>query len=1184
MQKNCITPLLWAEKSPHATFKKTPIIMKSLFFACLIGSAGLVQATNTYAQTTAVSLHVENQTVGDVLQQIESKTEFSFFYNNRHVDLNRRVSVSMNETNIFKILDAVFDGTDVVYQVVDNRIVLSKRNESLPTVQQSGKKITGTVLDATGMPVIGANVMVKGTTNGTITDLDGKFTLDVEEGATLVVSYIGFANQEIKVGNQTNLSIAMKEDAEALDELVVVGFGAQKKVNLTGAVSTVKMEEVMGDRPVVSASQALQGTMPGLQITTSSGKPGQNMSLNIRGTNRINLDKYGAGEPLVLVDNVPMDINMISPSDIETVTVLKDAASAAIYGARAAFGVILITTKQSAKGQKMRINYNNNFAFSTPQGLIEKASPLETVRFYKDMGYKSGRYAMGGQDIDTWLGYLEDYAVHPENYPLGYYIDDTGQRYDLKEVNHLENMMDKSGFQQTHNISVDGGTEKTAYRLSFGYLDEDGILVTDKDHYARYNVSSFINTEITSWLSLQADVKYANSRVDEPNMTSLRAWNPYRLAQLLPSYYPEGEVELGGEVLPIGTSKWNIENSPLKTEKKEDIRLFGKAIFKPIEGLLINAEYTFNRTNTSNDEYNKKLAYINAEKGFQKAYTHNGNTLYKLTETHLNYNAINLYANYTKSFEEHTLNVMGGFNQEYSYMQKVWGQKLNVVNPDHPSLTGASGTQTTGDAYDEFALRGLYYRISYDYKGKYLFETNGRYDGSSKFPENNRFGFFPSFSLGWRVSEESFMDWSKEFLTNFKLRGSFGQVGNQAIANYAFLGTMNMVNGWLYDGDWYMARTTPALFSSNFTWEKVETLDIGFDLGLFDNRLDIVFDWYRRDTKGMLAPGKELPSVLGASAPMENSADLRTKGWEVAINWRDKIGDDWRYNVGFNLYDSRAHITKFDNPTGALGGDNYRVGQEIGEIWGFVTDRFYTEDDFSFIDEEKGIYTLKEGVPTIDPYVRDPRPGDILFKDLNNNGKIDATGDNTASNPGDRTIIGNSSRRFPFSITGGLGWKGFDVSVFFEGVGKRDLIIGTNSPSNFLAWPHTNVDNPDAAATVLKHHLDYWTPENTDAYYPRLSDQNGINQGTDSFNRRTQTKYMKDGSYIKLKNITFSYTFPSEWLEKTKVIRSFKVFFSGEDLWTFHHLYEGMNPEQTFNINSLYPFMKKCSFGINMTL
>ncbi|MEG1748981.1 MAG: TonB-dependent receptor [Tannerellaceae bacterium] len=1156
-------------------------LSKMIIIMALLGSSSL-----TYAQHQQVRLSGNNLTLKSAFKQVEQQTKLFVDYNTQDLNDSQTLKSIPQGKNVQEVMDLLLQDSGCQITFKNGHIIISKQKVETG----KSKKITGTILDNAGIPVIGANVIQKGTTNGVITDLDGHFSMEIPEGGILQISYIGYNTKEINVTGQNVLNVSLVEDTQALDEVVVIGFGTQKKANLTGAVSTVKMEEVMGDRPVTSVSQALQGSMPGLQVTTTTGKPGKAMSLNIRGTNRIDIDQYGSGDPLVLVDNVPMDINMISPSDIETITVLKDAASAAIYGARAAFGVILITTKRSDKDQKVRINYNNNFAFSTPQSLIKKASPMETVRFYDDMGYKSGRYGMGGQNIESWLGYLTEYETNPDKYPLGYHIDEKGQRYDLKEVNHLERMMDKSGFQQTHNISVDGGTKKSAYRVSFGYLNEDGILVTDKDSYSRYNVSSYLNTEVTSWFSIQADIKYANSTADEPNMSSLRAWNPFRLAQLLPSYYPEGDVEIGGETLPIGTPAWNIQNSPLKTEKKDDIRLFGKATFKPFEGLQINAEYTFNRTNFSLNEYNKKMAYVNAEKAFQKAYTHNGNTLYKLDERHINYNAINLYGSYDKTWGDHQASVMGGFNQEYSYEQKLWGQKLDVVNPDHPSLAGSSGTQTTSDSYDEYALRGLYYRLSYNYKGKYMVETNGRYDGSSKFPKDNRFGFFPSVSAGWRVSEESFMDFSKEYLTNLKIRGSFGQVGNQAIKNYAYLGTMETKDGWLADNNWYIARMAPGLFSSSFTWEKVETLDFGFDMGLFNNRMDVVFDWYRRDTKGMLAPGKELPSVLGTNAPLENSADLRTKGWELAISWRDRIGKDWRYNVGINIYDSRSRITRFDNPTEALvdrnnkGGKTFREGQEIGEIWGFVTDRYYTEDDFSFIDEEKGVYTLKEGVPTIDPFIRDPRPGDILFADLDGNGQIDAKGDDTAKNPGDRKIIGNTSRRFPFSINAGVGWKGFDLSLFFQGVGKRDIIVGTDSPSQFLAWPHTNVDNADAAATVLAHHLDYWTPENRDAYYPRLGNQSGINQGTDGFNRRTQTKYMKNGAYLKLKNITLSYTFPEEWLKKTKVIQSLKVFFSGEDLWTIHHLYDGMDPEQTMNINDLYPFMKKSSFGINVTL
>lgn len=1163
-------------------------IMKLSLIALLICTTAFASQVNS--QTSRVTINMKNVNADKIIEEIEQQTDYLFLYDGEEINLNTKASVEARNQTVAEVLTGLFSDTDIIYALEGTSIFLMKKNETNPVPvknQQTKRTVTGTIIDDFGDPVVGANVIEKGTTNGVITDMDGKFALSVAEDAVIHVTYIGYIPVDMPVAGRSDFDVILKEDLQSLDEVVVVGFGTQKKANLTGAVSTVKMEDVMGDRPVVSASQALQGAVPGLLVTTNTGKPGEAMTFNIRGTNRINIDAYGEGEPLILVDNVPMDINMISPGDIETVTVLKDAASAAIYGARAAFGVILITTKQANKEQPVRVNYNNNFAFTSPQSLVQKASPLQTVQLYKDMNYPSGNYTTGGQNIDSWLSYLRDYESNPDKYPLGYYIDDNGNRFDLKNTNHLKRIMDDYGFQQTHNVSVDGGTSKTSYRASFGYVNENGILITNKDRYDRYNVSSFVHTEINKWLSAQLDVKYANALKSEPNMTSLRNWPFFRLAQLMPTYYPEGMVEVDGRTLPIGTPRWTIENSPKKETKDQDIRLFGKAIVKPFEGLLINAEYTYNRMNQSVDTYNKKLSYVNAETStFREAFTHNGNSSYRVDSKYTDYKAFNLYANYDKSFNGiHNMGIMAGYNQEYSYSNLTWTQRMNP-NPNAPAISSADGTMTNGGEYDEYALRGMYYRVTYNYKGAYLLETNGRYDGSSKFPKDNRFGFFPSVSVGWRVSEEGFMGWSRKYLDNLKLRVSYGQVGNQAIKNYAFLGTMGSENGWLDDdGTWNMTYGVPSLYSSNFSWEKVETLDFGFDLNMFKNRLDVVFDWYQRDTKGMLAPGKELPSILGASSPLENSADLRTKGWELSVNWRDRIGEDWRYNLGFNIYDSQSEVTKFDNPTRLLPGTtSFYVGQKIGEIWGLVTDRFYTEDDFDVIDDATRTYVLKPGVPKLSPNVRDPRPGDILYKDLDGSGSIEYSGSGTVDDPGDRKIIGNNTRRYNYSINASVGWKNFDLSLFFQGVGKRDLWIGDHQQSNFLLWPHTDSDNPNAPSPVFAHHLDYWTPDNPNAFYPRLSNQSGSNQGVDSYNRRTQTKYLMNGAYIKLKNVTVSYTVPKKVLERTKVIQSFKVFFSGEDLWTHHDMFKGMDPEQTPRVATMYPFMKKFSFGVNVTL
>ena len=441
----------------------------------LICSLSMTYAAESYAQKTMISLEVRNETVGTVLEKLKKESGFDFFFNNKHVDLKRIVSVSANNNNIFKILDQIFAGTNVKYSVLEKKIILS--TEIVQGIQQEQNKVTGIVKDANGEPIIGANVIVKGQSTGTITDIDGRFVLDTPKDAVLQITYIGYVSQEVKVSGKKELNVVLKEDTETLEEVVVVGYGVQKKANLTGAVSSVKMDEILGDRPVTSVSNVLMGAMPGLQVTGTSGQPGAEMSFNIRGVNSIN-----EGAPLVLVDNVEMDINMLDPNDIESISVLKDAASSAIYGARAAFGVILVTTKKGMKDTRFSINYSNNFSFSKPSNLPHKATPLQTVQAYKDMGTVSYQT---GQNVDTWLELLKEYNTNSSNYPDGYAVVD-GLRYSLQETDLLNDMME-TGFQQTHNISVGGGNKSISYRMSAGMVNQNGILVTDKDSYKRYN-------------------------------------------------------------------------------------------------------------------------------------------------------------------------------------------------------------------------------------------------------------------------------------------------------------------------------------------------------------------------------------------------------------------------------------------------------------------------------------------------------------------------------------------------------------------------------------------------------------------------------------------------------------------------------------------------------------------------
>lgn len=1134
------------------------IIRKTLLMFLLLSLSNVLTGFQLSAQeqNKKFSVKADNVTLKEAIEVVRKQGNYSFLIRNSDIDLNKKVSVNVDKGTINDLMAQLLTGTGISYEVNGNRVVIF--HAAVPEKEQ-GKAfvLKGKVTDPSGEGVIGANVKVLNSTEGTITDMDGNFSLSVTPNACLSVSYIGYATQEVVVKNQTPLHIALKEDSRLIDEVVVVGYGVQKKANLTGAVSSVKMDEVLGDRPVVSVSDALKGAMPGLQITGNSGRPGEEMSFNIRGVN--SLDKNG--KPLVLVDNVEMDINMLDPNDIESVTVLKDAASSAIYGARAAFGVILITTKKGSDSTRLSINYSNNFSFSRPANMPRKATPLQTVQAYKDMGtinYQSG------QNVDTWLDLLKEYNANPSAYPDGYAMVD-GLRYSLAETNLFDDMME-TGFQQTHNLSVGGGTKDISYRFSFGMVDENGVLASDKDAYKRYNVSSYIRSDVFSWITPELDIKYTNSKSELPETSG--GYGIWGAAVAFPSYFPTGTMNIDGEELPINTPRNLINLAYPTTIQKNNIRIFGKVTITPLKNVKLVGEYTYNHLSNEKTKFEKKFYYAHGGNFVKETST--ANSKYENSNGITDYNALNFYGNYNNTWGKHEVTVMGGFNQESSDYRYAEMSRMNMINEDLPSISQATGDYFAKDKFERYTVRGLFYRINYSFAGKYLIETNGRYDGSSKFPKDSRFGFFPSVSAGWRVSEEAFMKPLTSVLSNFKLRASWGNIGNQSITPYAYIPGMDAEQAyWTVSGIKVTTLKPAALVSNSFTWEKVTTVDVGFDLGLLNNRLNLVFDWYRRDTKGMLAPGAELPAVLGASAPLQNTADLRSKGWEITVDWNDQIGKV-KYNLGFNLYDAKTKITKYNNETGLFGKDKndkdtYRVGMELGEIWGYVTDRLYTVDDFDADGK------LKAGIPKVEGY--NPNPGDILYKDLDDNDIING-GTSTTKDPGDRKIIGNSTRRYQYGIHGGASWKGFSLSFLLQGVGKRDLWI-----MNDLFYPHY-----DAWTTVYDTQLNYWTPERTDSYFPRLYEKAA---GNTAANTRIQTRYLQDGSYLSIRNITLSYNFPSKWMNKIGV-NNLAVFFSGENLYTFDHLPKGLDPERSVTDDLgqrgfTYPYMRQYSFGINLS-
>lgn len=1036
----------------------------------------------------------------------------------------------------------------------------------------------GVVKDNQGETVIGASVVVKGSTNGTITGLDGDFTLDnVKRGDVIQISYIGYVSQEV-VWQGTPLNITLKEDSQTLEEVVVVGFGSQKKANLTGSVSQVKMDDVLGERPVTNVKNALQGSMPGLMVS-GGASPGEAKSFNIRGTVSIN-----GMNPLVLIDNVEGDIDLLNPEDIESVTVLKDAASSAIYGARAAAGVILITTKKAKKGEKFNLNYNANFGFQTSINSPKQASLDEYLRAYQAAGFSETYYA-GNGSVSKWREYLAGYKENPAAYPTvgdGIYIGEDGAPYYLNDKDVYKAFQETS-FMQTHNLTANGGTEKLRYRLSAGLTKEDGPLIESKDTYMRKNISSFISADITDWLTQEADFRYTVADRSEP-MGSGDGIYCMNHISFYPSGMMPGSVNTSvGKDLPLITPENQIRyNNPYLTDT-DNTRIYLRTIMRPIKGLELVGEYTYDRKNWQKSYYAKKWEYTTEQLGSNNSVT--SDYLFK-SEDHEDYNALNLYGTYNFSIkEDHMFKVMAGFNQERKQNSWISVQTHDMIAPSAPSFTSATGKIIPQNSYSDYAIRGAFYRINYNYKDRYLFEANGRYDGSSKFPKDDRFGFFPSFSVGWNIARESWMEKALDYVSDLKLRASWGQIGNQNIGNYGYYSTMQPVgnsNYWLKDGEFITYISTPGLVSNSFTWETVETLDIGFDASMFNSRLQVTFDWYQRTTRDMLIAGIQLPAVVGTSAPMRNAADMRTRGWEIAVNWRDQIGD-WKYNVGFNLYDYKSKITKYSNNEDKLLSQNYYEGKTLGEIWGYVSDGFYTIDDF----DGPGTWQLKDGVASLDGY--NPRPGDEKFVNLNDDRGTNEinSGLNTVDSPGDQKVIGNSTPRYNFGVNLGVSYKGFSLSAILQGTAKRDVWIGGMSLFPFggsakayypVFYNQTDYWEPMGSCDgqYTENDREYWVAKNPDASLYRLY-SNMQNHGS---NQRASTKYLQNGAYMRLKNITLAYTFPKALISKVS-LSALKVFVSAENLATISSLPKGYDPER---LSWGYPFYRTLSFGLNVTL
>ena len=1026
------------------------------------------------------------------------------------------------------------------------------------STQQKESACKGVVKDATGEGVIGASVIVEGTNLRTVTDIDGNFTLTgVKKGASIQISYIGYTTKVVK-WNGAPLDVLLEDDKKMLEEVVVVGFGTQKKVNLTGAVSTVD-SKTLSARPVNSVVDALQGAVAGMNFSTpnSGGTLNSTKSFNIRGTGTI-----GAGSsvtPLVLIDGMEGDMNALNPQDIENISVLKDASASSIYGSRAAGGVVLITTKSGKKG-KATINYNNSFRFDSPLNMAEMMDSYTWAKYMNEASVNSGA---GIWFTDDKLEQIKKAQSDPNMQKMFKNGNNRWEVWDnnpLLPIGNTDWLKEQFGnsFSQEHTLSMTGGDDRMQYYLSANYLDRGGLLRHGDDNTQRYAFTGKVSAQLANWLRVTYNTRFTRTDFEMPgdlvNGTDEFYHNMCRYWPILPTKDPNGNW------LPesyIG----RLQNGGRAKNQTDRLAQQLSFVATPVKGLTLNAELNYRIiTHFNHRDWQTTYGYDCDNNPFVDQ--NETTSVYEYTYKS-NYFNPNLFAEYSRAFGDHNMKVMGGFQSEWFRQRNVTARQNGIMS-GLPTLDTTTTKPRVGGSYNSWTTAGFFGRINYDFAGRYLFEANLRYDGSSRFLRDNRWNLFPSFSAGWNIAQESFWEPMAKYVNTLKLRASWGQLGNQNTDNwypfYPTIGFSAQGSNWLVNGVKPNTASQPGLVSNTLTWEKSRTWEVGLDWGAFNNRLTGSFGYYQRKTFDMVGPAPELPVILGANPPRVNNLDMTSKGWDLQISWRDIIGEV-SYGASFVLSDNQVVIDKYPNPSKNLG--SYYKGAKLGDIWG------YTTLGIAQSQEEMDAHLKKVDQSALGSGWT---AGDIMYKDLDGDGKING-GEGTADKPGDKRIIGNSTPRYNFGLNLDAAWKGFDIKVFFQGTLKRDYAAG--GP---MFWGATGQGKWQALG--MKYHSDYWREDNKGAYYPRVSWNGGRNT-------QTQTRYLQNAAYARLKNITIGYTLPKELTRKV-YIENLRFFVSGENLLTITNFTEAGDPELIGagyggEIGKTYPLSKTFSCGLSVT-
>lgn len=1163
-----------------------------------------------------INFKVKDATVSEAISKLQQEHGYSVTIDADKIDMSRYVSVDAGNVSVQSVLRQIFAGQNVDFTIKGKAIIVTEKPNAetktkTKTAQSSGNaaKRHGTVVStADGETVIGAVVRNLSTGAQAVTDINGNFSIDARPGQTLSVSYVGFATTNVKVSASGNIDVKISDDTKLLKEVVVVGFGTQKKVNLTGAVSVIDSEEIQG-RPVVSAAQALQGLDPALNIGISSGMANSDYTIDIRGVSSLN-----GGTPLVLVDGIEMELNRLNPNDIESVSVLKDASAASVYGTKASSGVVLITTK-SGSNAKTKVSYNGRVGMMTSTTSTDYVTTgydwLRNVDTFWAASNKSGNYTKytDADYAELWMR-RSDVNESPDR-PWAVAQADGSYKY-YGNFDWYGYFFKRRHYQQEHNLSIRGGNDNLKYYISGRYYGSEGVMRLQNDPYDTYSIRSKVDVNITKWLHFHTNMSYFHGKAWWPGMTNPQyafTNTTYGAAPYIPALNPDGTIVhqnpncnqtadvAGGYNLMLTYGK----NS--NTEETNDITIKNGFDIDIAKGLALHLSYSykfshlFDQNRYTRAPYSTKVGVItwtpeDSSGKFRNELSEKNRSTYKST--------FEAFADYLHTWDKtHNFKIMAGMQYDTRYYRQnkatangLLSEDLNDFNLADATIYEIKGGQS------RYKTLGFFGRVNYDYAGRYLVEFSGRADGSSRFWKDNRWAFFPSASFGWRASEEKFFSSVSPWWSNAKLRFSIGSLGNQQVSDYLFIDeidTKKTNESYTLDAANplnYSQESAPV--STSLTWEKVTTYDLGLDLG-FWNKLNLTADVYIRDTKDMMVAGASLPATYGASVPKQNAADMRTKGWELGVTFRDKFklaGSTLSYTLRANIGDYKTKVTRFDNETGKIG-DHYE-GETLGELWGWRTDGLFRSN------EEASEYASQVDLTYLQKYIADCKApftgwmaGDLKYLDLDGDNKL-SLGNSTISNPGDRTIIGNVLPRYSYSFGGDASWKGIDISVLFQGIGKRDWYPGAGE-SNLFWGSYCRPHNTFLSQQMIDN---MWSEDNPNAYFPRPRGYTAYS-GNYSHNAELTAindRYIQNAAYLRLKNLTVGYTLP---LLKN-VIEQIRVYFTGENLFYWsplkkHNKY--VDPEQAVSGSSIYAddknqgigsgevygFSKVFSFGVDIT-